>query len=243
MSCYTSQYKQDMWLYTKLFKYMNTSGVYIELGAFHPRLLSNTYNLDKCYNWSGICIEPNINKWKYWDNSTRTCIFDKHCIGSRDNVDVLFEARGDSGIAGININKHDNKHKRDFFTTKCITLTTLLKKHNIYHIDFLSLDVEGFEANVLNGINFNIINIDIILMEYSFRQAMFKSGIVYNKHDPVNILVRNGYMLIRGVGYRGWKEPIDTLWIHTESKWWTNCRWILDKTIHGTYYYPLYCKF
>lgn len=46
-----------------------------------------------------------------------------------------------------------------------VKLAQIFKGNNIYHIDFLSLDVEGAELNVLNGINWDEVNIEIILIE------------------------------------------------------------------------------
>lgn len=51
------------------------------------------------------------------------------------------------------------------FEAKCVSLQSLIDKHNINKIDFLSLDVEGYEAQVLKGIDFHRTRPRFILVE------------------------------------------------------------------------------
>lgn len=47
----------------------------------------------------------------------------------------------------------------------CRTLASIFAEYGIRHIDFFSLDVEGFEAEVLSTINFNRVTIDVLITE------------------------------------------------------------------------------
>lgn len=51
------------------------------------------------------------------------------------------------------------------YKVKVVTLESVLKRHKITHVDFMSIDVEGAELDVLNGINFNEVSIDYIVIE------------------------------------------------------------------------------
>jgi hypothetical protein len=51
---------------------MQKGGTYIDLAAYHPRKHSNTYMLDVCYGWKGICIEADPAKANLY-KLTRFC--------------------------------------------------------------------------------------------------------------------------------------------------------------------------
>ena len=79
-----------------------------------------------------------------------------------DNIDVDIKSHVNSGNKFIN-DSDTNKNK--ILEIRSSTLQSLLDKHNITHINFFSLDVEGNELNVLNGIDFNKTTFDYILIE------------------------------------------------------------------------------
>jgi FkbM family methyltransferase len=58
------------------------------------------------------------------------------------------------------------------------TLNHILKKNKIYKINLFSLDVEGYEAEVLKGLNLNFFDIDYILIET-------------NDFDKINFMLKN----------------------------------------------------
>ena len=60
------------------------------------------------------------------------------------------------------------------FTTMGTTLNELLEKHSIKSVDLLSLDVEGYEAKVLEGINFSKVKPSFILVEARYPEDVFK---------------------------------------------------------------------
>ena len=51
------------------------------------------------------------------------------------------------------------------FEVEARTLTSILSEIGINHIDFISLDVEGYELEVLQGLDFNKTNVNYILIE------------------------------------------------------------------------------
>jgi hypothetical protein len=55
---FSSQYNQDAWLFHNFFRCMPGPGTYADIGAGqHPRKLSNTWFLDRCLGWKGVCAE------------------------------------------------------------------------------------------------------------------------------------------------------------------------------------------
>ena len=57
-----SQEGQDRYALDLLHNKRN--GFFVDLAANHPIKLSNTFVLERDYDWTGLCIEPN---WQYWN--------------------------------------------------------------------------------------------------------------------------------------------------------------------------------
>jgi len=53
-----SQSMEDLLLYKLCFQYLKYPGIYLEAGALDGLKYSNSYFFEKCFNWTGILIEP-----------------------------------------------------------------------------------------------------------------------------------------------------------------------------------------
>ena len=168
----------------KLQKYLNyKNGFYIELGANDGVFSSNTFYLQRNFNWKGILIEPSQHLYfKCKDNRGNKNIVLNYACVSKDYkhkyVEMIY-----SGAMTIakdldndikDIKKHakegesflDSSQKVFEFCSLAKTLNDILVENGIQKtIDFLSLDVEGAELEVLNGINFKMYCIKNILIE------------------------------------------------------------------------------
>ena len=159
----------------KLKKYLNfKNGKYIELGAYNGLTFSNTKWLENSLGWKGILIEPSLNRYK-------------ECIKNRPNNHVF-------NCACVSLEYKENVIKGDFIGTptcsvggwrkgsntnnivKARTLSSIISECNYKDIDFLSLDVEGYELEVLKGIDFKNHSIKYILIEIltQFKATIFK---------------------------------------------------------------------
>ena len=71
---------------------------------------------------------------------------------------------GYSGVQETNKNKgHTSAHRR--IKLLCVSTAAALSAANLYHIDLLSLDVEGHEHLVLEGIDWSAVRINVIVIE------------------------------------------------------------------------------
>ena len=82
-----------------------------------------------------------------------------------------------SGIKNTNDNRHlnrlNNENKKHNSTTDIIKVNTdklenIFDEHNIKHINYLSIDVEGGEYEVIKSINFDKVFIDVIEFECNY---------------------------------------------------------------------------
>lgn len=161
-----SQFGQDI----DVLEYLNykENGYFIEVGAYDGIELSNTYLLEKKYNWEGLCIEPQEYFYqKLKDN--RNCYNDNSLIYSVAGKILDFSDSGD-GLSGItdNIVKYEHVKNSKQVKKKTETLNNLLIKYNLPNkIDYLSIDTEGSELEVLKGINFDNYEFSIITIEHN----------------------------------------------------------------------------
>jgi len=101
---FKSQKGQDKWVIFKIFRFKQR-GYFVDLAAADGETHSNTYVLEKIFNWNGICIEPNpifFQKLK----KNRKCISDSTVVS--DTIEDV-EFRIDNGqLGGIIADDTDN---------------------------------------------------------------------------------------------------------------------------------------
>lgn len=179
MSCTTfpketpmfSQFKQDYYLFTRHFAELKRPGVYLDVAANDPVSISNTYFFDRCLRWSGVCVEANPSYFEKI-HRLRSCHMVPTCVGRREGEMVEFALSGGSGGILGSSNKHMEKWmKADVhiptIKARCTTIQKVLDRGNIRVVDFMSLDVEGHELNVLMGIDWTRTRINVMSIEVS----------------------------------------------------------------------------
>jgi FkbM family methyltransferase len=157
-----SQFGQDIYVFNNIFGYKK-DGVFVDVGANHPIHGSNTYLLE-LNGWTGLAVEPQKKLRDIWPQTRKTpCL--NYVIGP-ENKEVSFieasdEEHGLSGIEGFN--KVKNNAKKITVIQK--RLDSLLTENKIESIDYLSIDVEGYEMKVLESIDFSKTKIKLIGLE------------------------------------------------------------------------------
>lgn len=162
-------------------------GFYIDVGAFDGIEISNTYIFDQM-GWKGICFEahPEIFK-KLEKNRTDNSILYNMAVSDNSKKDVDFWIKGRVST----LNKEIKKKKFKKSKVKTISLNEVLDNFKDVKIDFISIDVEGHEKEVLNGFDIQKYKPEIILIEVQARKYKF------NYDD---ILTSNGYKKIYSIG-------------------------------------------
>lgn len=167
-------------LHRKLLDYLPAKGFFIEAGAHDGFFESNTYYLEKFKGWGGVLVEPVPELYR-------------ECVRQRPNTEVFNCALvsfdySDPDLKMIAADtmsfvkrKTPTQDKRlelvkswiepDEISVPTRTLTSILDEVNATQIDFLSLDVEGYEMSVLQGLDFNKYRPRYILMEFFLNES------------------------------------------------------------------------
>lgn len=145
------------------FKHLKRRGVYVDIATNEPVRISNTYFYDACLQWRGLCVEAHpgyINLIK----RMRSCAITPACVGEKEgNVTFVLDAGG-SGVLETNKNAAAVA-KKDRISVRCVKTKDAIMAAGITVIDLLSLDVEGYELNVLKGIDWTKTRINVIVIE------------------------------------------------------------------------------
>ena len=166
-----SQLRQDLFVLTELnFK---KNGYFVEFGATNGFDLSNTYLLEKEFEWTGILSEP-AKCWHKNLKKNRSAKIDINCVWKDTGSNLKFNEVNIAELSTIDIFSDSDMHK-EFrkkgikYDVTTISLNDLLLKFNApTNIDYLSIDTEGSEYLILNSFDFTQYTFSIITCEHNF---------------------------------------------------------------------------
>jgi FkbM family methyltransferase len=187
MKMSNSQLEQDLLVVTLT---NGARGYFVEFGATDGISGSNTYLLEKSYGWEGICAEP-ARIYHQLLRKNRNCDLDFRCIS---NISNKFEPFSESGYLStisrfeLTDQKFPNRPISDRYLVETVTLNELLKEHNApQKIDFISIDTEGSELEILQAFSFDDYDVLIFCIEHNYSQ---------NEAKIDNLLSIHGYQRI-----------------------------------------------
>ena len=169
-----SQHLQDLFVLSELdFK---SNGFFVEFGATDGLSISNTWLLEKYFNWSGILAEPAL-VWHDRLRINRNCTIDTRCIWKTSGIDIVFNQTESPELSKIDsvIANDWAKDIRDVnatkYTVRTVSLLDLLVEHQAPHdIDYISVDTEGSEFDILDAFDFNAYRVKLWTIENSLRK-------------------------------------------------------------------------
>jgi FkbM family methyltransferase len=140
-------------------------GTFVDLGSNDGITFSNTYALAKS-GWCGVLVEPSPKaffKLKQLYEETKGCFYlYNYALGTANKKVTLYESgelvhQGDVGLVSTLVEKETERFKRitsyEPIQVDCYRWKTALNRWKIKKFDFISLDVEGLEIEILEQID------------------------------------------------------------------------------------------
>lgn len=164
-------------------------GYFVEFGATDGVGLSNTYLLETEYGWRGVLAEP-ARCWHESLRQNRRADISLDCVWSKSGETLTFRETEWREVSTVDkfasLDQHaavrESANRYDVMT---ISLCDLLSSHNApREIDYLSIDTEGSEYEILRAHDFGRWRFQIITVEHNF------TG---NRSRIQSLLESNGY--------------------------------------------------
>jgi len=169
-------------------------GFFVEFGGLDGIENSNTFLLETSYGWQGILAEPGkIFHTPLAEN--RKCLIDHRAVADRTGMTLEFkETNIELGLSGLTGYFHPNdRHTANrknssgqVYDVTTVSLDDLLDHHGAPdHIQYLSVDTEGSELEILKNFNFSRRHIGMITVEHNY--------VVANRDEIRLLLEAQGY--------------------------------------------------
>ena len=164
-----AQLRQDLFVLSELdFK---RGGFFVEFGAADGFNLSNSWLLENRFGWRGVLSEP-ARCWHERLAKNRRCHVDTRCVWSRTGDTLEFsEVAEISTITGFGQDDahHQARQKAKKYAVPTISLMDLMAECNApSDPDYLSIDTEGSEFEILRDFDFKKYPFKVITCEHNF---------------------------------------------------------------------------
>jgi len=163
-----SQGGQDIFLDRVLFKSQLRDGFFIEAGADDLVTDSNTLFFEVERGWTGILVEPAL--WEKRSAIKRNAWCAPVCLGLHTKPHFApFTAKAiEGGMAGLVTKMGDNTSE-----FQCFPLASILLAVGNQTVNYLSLDIEGAEIQVLKTLPWKLLDIEVIGVEMNHLGEVF----------------------------------------------------------------------
>jgi len=172
---YHGQYHQDR--FVAEFLDQQTGGFFVDIGANDGISFSNTYYFEKNLNWSGLAFEPHPDVYRRLA-SVRTCTTINAGVGPHNAIlkfsCVNAGAAMLSGFTDTFNNSHRRRCQREVrkagttireIDVPTVKLSAVMAEQQRSVIDYLSLDTEGGEFEILRSIDFDQLHVRCLSVE------------------------------------------------------------------------------
>ena len=167
-----------------------SNGFYVDVGCYHPIKGSLTYYLYK-KGWKGLNIDLSKISIDLFKLARPKDYNIQAAVTDFDGETNFYE----NGIINQQNSLEKNINNLKKIKIKAYKLQTLLEKLNIKHIDFLNIDAEGSDYNVITSLNLNTIRPKMICIEENKYNI---DNIINNKIQ--NFMQSNSYFFFSKIG-------------------------------------------
>lgn len=191
---YYAEYNTDSYIRENFFPDYNYKGIMVEVGAGPPSYISNSKHF-RDSGWRTICVEPNPKFIKQHRNAGSE-VYPYACSDKSGTSQFIINLNNDEwygedddGVSfsalKIRYGGVPDHNTQSTIEVETIRLDSLLEDLNVEYIDVLSIDVEGWELDVLNGLDKTKYQPKIIVIENLENNPSYPSYMKERGYDLV----------------------------------------------------------
>lgn len=165
---------------------------FVEFGATDGFSGSNTWLLEKELGWDGIVAEPG-RVWQEKLASNRSCIIKSDCVWSETGKRLEFKQANDAGFSTLSAYADKDRHALRRLNGPTYLVDTvslhdmLIRSDSPKEIDYISVDTEGSEFDILSNFPFDKWDVSILTVEHNFRA---------DRDNMQNLMQSNGFVRV-----------------------------------------------
>lgn len=141
-------------------------GFFVEMGALDGITFTNTLMFEQCLGWNGLLIEANPQNFALLQENRPCAITVGEAACSIEDGPTI-RMSGSAGVA-FDVEATENENRGDVQEVPCRPLSNILEEHKVTRINFFALDVERAELKVLETLNWDKVQIDVLMVEAEF---------------------------------------------------------------------------
>lgn len=167
-----SQLRQDLFVLSEV--ECKKGGYFVEFGAANGIDLSNTFLLEKEFSWTGILAEPARVWQKHLKTNRPNTFIETQCVWKNSNSRLTFNETEVPELSTVDSFSDKDSHRNTRlegrkYEVQTISMHDLLVKYSApKYIDYLSIDTEGSEYEILKAFDFNEFSFGIITVEHNY---------------------------------------------------------------------------
>ena len=188
---FQSQFGQDFFIEQLFFKYQK-KGTFVDIGCNHPKIMNNSFFFEK-KGWTGLAFDPIATYKSLWEKN-RKAIFLSFALGAKKSLQSFTEIKNEGGwrnrMSGFskNVRHEDKQYGYRTYKVSVERGASIFYKYRLKkNIDFVSIDVEGSEMDVIQGFDMPTFLPRVILIENcrglsgekSIRNFLIKKGYIF----------------------------------------------------------------
>lgn len=168
------------------------NGYLVDIACACPISGSLSFKLLNEYNWNGILVEPSL----FHKENIESCYGDvdgvyfyNGAIHQTEKEITLHQPKNHNDVGWASLNEQHVIHMDHIsYQVNCLTINNLLSKYNAPNkIDFINLDIEGSEHQVLNYLNYEKYDVKLFCIE--------------NGRNYESLMIEKGYSVCDTIGY------------------------------------------
>jgi len=152
----------------EVLKYLNfNNGVFFEAGCNDGLTQNNSYTLEVARNWKGILLDASPYACQRCAQNRPNSIVINAALVSHDYKETTIKGDFNGHLMGSVGGKRLHHENANLIEVQAITLDRVLEECHVNQLDFLSIDLEGYEIQALMGLNFEKYKPKFCLIEWN----------------------------------------------------------------------------